>query len=386
MNLRAEINQPKLWIDIKVQTPEGVTLQELSEEGHSWVRNFYMLYSMLMLDTKGEGGGFYLQQTNGNTMLGIDNTYSGYTSQGYYGYWHGVGGAGIVLGTSNEPFHIADYSLYGGIGHGNGAGQLYRQSISRSIIYNNVNESIQTKFIRVFNNNSNGTIVIREVGLYGIFETTTLLMARDVLSVPITVPHGTLITVTYTLTTTSLSYLRPLPAIGTKGMGGYYAGQIWGSASVHKKYGFIVAPIAGEGTASCQTSAVATGITNDYTGIDNTQSYLAMGASSPMGVFCNNIRNASPAVGGYSDWYIPSYAEMQYFFPRVRDLLSPVDAFTNTNYLSSTENGSTWAISQKGGNPVTSTWTVVLDKTTAYRVRLIRRILVDDFIPDVVTP
>ena len=130
--------------------------------------------------------------------------------------------------------------MYGGIGHGNGAGQLYRQSISRSITYNNANESIQTKFIRVFNNNSNGTIVIREVGLYGIFETTTLLMARDVLSVPITVPHGTLITVTYTLTTPSLSYLRPLPVIGTKGMGGYYAGQIWGSASVHKKYGFIV--------------------------------------------------------------------------------------------------------------------------------------------------
>ena len=94
-------------------------------------------------------------------------------------------------------------------------------------------------------------------------------------------------------------------------------------------------------------------------------------------------RNASPAVGGYSDWYIPSYAEMQYFFPRVRDLLSPVDVFTDTNYLSSTEGN---ANGQKGGNPITSRWVTNLSKTPAYRVRLIRRILVDDFIADVVTP
>lgn len=382
MNLKTEINPPKLWIDIKVQTPEGLILQNLSEEGHSWVRNFYMLYSMLMLDTTG-GGGFYLQQTNGSGTSMIDNTYSGYTSQDEYGYWHGVAGEGIILGTSNEPFHIADYALYGRVGHGNGANQLYRQAISRSITYNNVIESIQTKFIRVFNNNSNGTIMVREVGLYGRFESKVFLMSRDVLSVPITVPHGTLITVTYTLTTPSLSYLRPLPALGTKGMGGYYAGQIWGASSVHKKYGFIVAPIAGEGITACQTSAVTSGYADDYLGIDNTQGHLSMGASSPMGMFCNDIRNASPTVGGYSDWYIPSYIEMQFFFPRVRDLLSPADAFTNTNYLSSTEHNYS---QQKGGNPVTSSWVTSLSKTTAYRVRLIRRILVDDFVADVVEP
>ena len=99
MNLRAEINQPKLWIDIKVQTPEGVTLQELSEEGHSWVRNFYNLYATFMVDSSVLGTGLdVFDDANVKSGSGTPREYAGNTfTTGWHHndhFWVGVDGIG----------------------------------------------------------------------------------------------------------------------------------------------------------------------------------------------------------------------------------------------------------------------------------------------------
>lgn len=392
IKLQTDLNIPSIWIDMTVQEGNGQILQEYSEEGHSWVRNFYTQYSMAMIDL-GSVAEIYLQTTEGSIINHtsyrirsgeIDRTYEYYAGEGIV--------SGIILGTSSTPFHVADYYLYGVINHGNSAGQLYHQAVSRTQSYDPITQNIKTTHRRIFNNNSGGTISVREAGLVFVLNfnesdanRVSVLMSRDVLSIPITVPHGTLLTVTYTLTSPSLT-LRNIP-LGTKGSGGYYAGTMHGSTSAaHKKYGFIVAPITGEVDRACHTTwNASTGITDEYNGYSNTQSWIALGASSPMGVFCDDINNGSPNLGGYTDWYIPSNMEMQVLFPRVRNLMDLADSFTNTDYYSSTDYSFSGTY-QKGGNPVTSSWSNLYSKATVRKVRLIRRILVDEFIPDVVTP
>ena len=48
---------PKIWIDMEVKNSNGEIIQKTSEEGHSWVRNFYNLYATFMVDSSVLGTG-----------------------------------------------------------------------------------------------------------------------------------------------------------------------------------------------------------------------------------------------------------------------------------------------------------------------------------------
>ena len=85
--------KPKIWIDMKVHTPSGIVLQETSEEGHSWVRNFYNLYATFMVDSSVLGTGLDIfNHANTKSGSGTPREYAGNTSTGSssnYHFWRG---------------------------------------------------------------------------------------------------------------------------------------------------------------------------------------------------------------------------------------------------------------------------------------------------------
>ena len=52
---------------------------------------------------------------------------------------------------------------------------------------------------KIFNNNSGAEITVSEVGLAGYESGQSMLMCRDVLASPVTVPNAGQLTVTYTI-------------------------------------------------------------------------------------------------------------------------------------------------------------------------------------------
>jgi hypothetical protein len=114
----------------------------------------------------------------------------------------GVGDYGLVVGSSDNPNAVNTYTMGAIISHGNATNQLY---YGATTIENPQNPSGTNywifRIIRVFTNNSGGSITVKEIGL--IVKTLDsgtyiryFLIARDVIS-PVTVPAGATLTVRY---------------------------------------------------------------------------------------------------------------------------------------------------------------------------------------------
>lgn len=385
--------KPKIWIDMKVHTPSGVILKETSEEGHSWVRNFYNLYATFMVDSPILGTGLDIfDYANTKSDSGTPREYAGNTSGNSYHFLReadGLGdGNGIRLGISNEPFDIDDFRMLGGIQHGNGAGQLYHYAMpARTTSFDRNKWQLSVTFKRTFSNNSGDTIVIRETGMYskGSYpSSTTVLMLRDILATPVSVPHGALITCTYTLTSPEfLEVLKELLYnIGDAGSGGYFFARPSGLRT-HPKYVLILAPVNGGLSTALKWSSNtsnAIGATDEYYGYDNTQKLIAQGATSPIGQFVANA-NANK-LGGYDDWYIPA----RYEYHGIATSFNPVapageETPTGISLWSSTEYSANSAyrfdVDTNSGSTSSN------KNSNTYQVRLVRRILHRSFIPKI---
>ncbi len=291
------------------------------------------------------------------------------------------------MGTSDEPFHIDDYKLISPIATGNASGQLYYQACSCNTTFDPSDKTLQTTVRRVFNNNSGAAIIVAEAGLVAYYNIRTgsgttglyLLMSRDVLETPVTVPHGGLLTVTYTLISPDLSGLDyAVPEIGTPGSGGIFIGQYLSGPDTHLKYGLILSPIVGGQSAAIKwhNSLTTIGSTAAYYGGDNTNKLIAESDNCPPGVFCAAANAA--ALGGYSDWYIPAYYESSTIY-NAQSAISAGEQCSNEYYWTSTESASYHAYTR---NPKTNASSSSTKNTATLKVRLVRRILVADFIPD----
>jgi hypothetical protein len=107
---------------------------------------------------------------------------------------------GIQVGTVDTQVTRDDYRLASKIAHGSASGQLAYGAMTIEAV-NGTPPASRFRVIRVFSNNTDSTITVKEIGLairnlYPL-ATTDFLIARDVLATPQDVPAGATLTVRY---------------------------------------------------------------------------------------------------------------------------------------------------------------------------------------------
>jgi hypothetical protein len=391
MNLnlkKLQEKMPKLHLHLKVEK-DGEVISDSYQIGHSWTRNAYNFYILNMIDgtsipplhVKTADGIYY-----GSTYMTRYNAYAGSVNNISYG---------IQVGSDDTAFNIEDYKLYGLIPTGNTSGTLYAQAqVSPVQSFSGApDNSVNMLYSRVFNNNSGGTIIVKEVGfVYSTGEnsgSSKYLFSRDVLESAVNVLDGAQLTVTVSITTqdlTDLYYIPPEP--WTAGMGGYYLGQITraddSTGGFSFKYAVIVAPKTGgelsaAALSTSQDVSSLASIANSFYGGDQTTALIALGADSPQGIACAAQNTA--VLGGYSDWYIPSYYELELFYTN-RAYIPSGQEFSNEQYWTSTYSGWEAPKSMDAGNPTTGVLTPYEYANSTYKTRLVRRILLANWLAD----
>ncbi len=119
------------------------------------------------------------------TVMDITNTNRSYAQNTAFYFAAGPGGnsqpnvtnnsypqtvgqnVGIVIGTDNTAVSMTDYALHAKIQHGSGAGQLYHHGVVFDPLFiNYTNNTVSFNIIRLFENLSTGSVVIKEMGIY----------------------------------------------------------------------------------------------------------------------------------------------------------------------------------------------------------------------------
>lgn len=354
---------PDLHIGVRLQDATGAVLQERTEQGHSWTRNAWNLFNSWMMDAPANAAAFSTGDTsfrrgylglrsigsaiNGTTADILAYRVSGYSGGGLQAALAAV--TGVVLGTSTEAFSGEDFCLWGAIASGTAAGQLsYLAQATPVTTFDSASSTYTCTYTRVFNNNSASAITVNEVGLLA--GTAGYLLSRDVLASPVSVPVGGQLTITVTITTTSFAALEatcaayPVAAGASYG-GGTFIGYVggWANSSTnggitngHTKYALILSPKAGGELAARQyynSGGSFTVSPNDlYYGKNNSDALVAAGALSSLGQHCSAQNTA--ALGGFSDWYVPSHTELTAISQRFASIPS-AEQPSNANYWSS---------------------------------------------------
>jgi hypothetical protein len=380
------LSMPTLHIHTRVEK-NGIILSEKHQIGHSWVRNAYNAYNLMMLDSVPTTY-LYFRDTAG--LFGSSSypfqRYFVYNANGYYST-ENAENFGVVVGTGTTAFDLDDFRLDAVITHGNTTGKLYYQAQVAPVTTYSGDPDFTQNILhkRVFNNNSGGTITVNEVGLvfltYG--SAHKVMMSRDVLDTPAVVLNGAQLTVTISITTKDFATTDPaIPALGTLGSGGIYIGQFdytvaQQTPGSHRRYGLILAPITGgeSTTLAWRSTPTATNCQDMYYGQANTTIMEALGAASPAGAFCTAENTA--VLGGFSDWYIPTYYEMGILYTN-RAYIPGGQELSNANYWTSYCGNN---INASAYNPTTNAYATQA-QNTANKVRLIRRFLIADWVAD----
>jgi hypothetical protein len=197
---------PKAVIEYEIRDKNGKLLSKGKLPAKSWVGNVIgILSGMISLWSGGSGGSYFTSRSDLVDTSGAARpfTLGSYTSSVTLGGCAPAGEAtaGIVLGTSDTPVTLSQYNLQAPISHGTGSGQLsYGATTVESLVKNT---TWYFRVIRTFTNNSGASITVKEMGLIvrlgygaGSFYFNAML-ARDVLSTPVTIPNGSTLTVRY---------------------------------------------------------------------------------------------------------------------------------------------------------------------------------------------
>ena len=378
------LSMPTLHIHTRVEKG-GIILSDTHQVGHSWVRNAYNAYNLMMLDSLSTTY-LFVRQTDGS-FLSSSSCFCRHSTFAGYGYYNNAASAsfGVVVGTGTTAFDLDDYRLDAIVSHGNSSGQLYYQAQAAPVTTYSGDPDFTENILhkRVFNNNSGATITVNEVGLvfftYGTWY--NVMMSRDVLDTPAVVLNGAQLTVTVSITTKDFATTDPgIPVLGTLGSGGIYIGQFdytvaQQTPGSHRRYGLILSPITGgeSTTLAWRSTPTATNCQAMYYGQANTTIMEALGAASPAGAFCTAENTA--VLGGFSDWYIPTYYEMGILYTN-RAYIPGGQELSNANYWTSYCANNTNAAAY---NPTTNTY-ANQTQSTANKVRLIRRFLIADWV------
>lgn len=165
---------PTIFVECKVEPIEGgepILIQK--EKCNSWNRNFYnyLASQMLCLSSATGGTSFANAQLPMKNTAGTIRSSSTVTSNcsaptdtvGAVG----TASQGIVVGTGTGAESFEGYVLGTPIAHGNSATQLSYTAQDATVgSFNDGTNVWSAIMVRVFNNNSGGTIAVSEIGLY----------------------------------------------------------------------------------------------------------------------------------------------------------------------------------------------------------------------------
>jgi len=192
-------NKPNIYLvyKITVKDKDGEVVYSKEKKSESFVANFLTLLHSTLI-----GQWVTVVDINGNEVTSGSITAS--YSVGGVGYSkcatnpgrlllnapEGDSSYGIVVGTGETPVSPNDYKLENQIPHGSADGQLYYYSSSVGNV--SIKESqIRQTVSRVFENKGSVDVVIKEIGLVAkIHNGSCILIVRDVLSEPVTVPNS----------------------------------------------------------------------------------------------------------------------------------------------------------------------------------------------------
>lgn len=208
---------PEIHIGLKVMDRNGVLVFDDKQRGHSWTRNYHNIKFAFEAWASGTSTSFGAGHLSGKNTSGTVRGGATYvltpTQVGAGGYAAAGGGVvntgnnvdyGILVGTSDSAFSVEHNAMQALIAHGNAPGQLFYQAMAEGVkSYNSELKTWKQTHKRVFNNNSGGSITVKEVGLVfnlWLFAYSNLegfLVERSVLDPTVPVANGAQLTVTY---------------------------------------------------------------------------------------------------------------------------------------------------------------------------------------------
>jgi hypothetical protein len=194
-----------LWYEVILRDRDGKVVKRFKRKSESWLVGFIRLLRALIMQRYGSG----ISTTPITTEDGASNSFpatsSPATMSTAYPCCNGDSGdvsQGIAVGTSDIANSLTTYALGSKITHGTGSGQLLYNAMTFEDVSNPSGNILQFRMTRVFTNNSGADITVKEFGLLTKLinssnQTKTILIARDVLSSPITIPDGYSLTLRY---------------------------------------------------------------------------------------------------------------------------------------------------------------------------------------------
>lgn len=190
-------------------TKNGIVIDKRPRQrSHTFKRNaFNWMFSQLASHPYPDTGNFgasYVsyKDTAGNIRSNVTYAIGGDTTidslgSGYRGNL-GVAYHGIVVGTGVGAESFDGFALTTRVEHGNGEGQLHHPaSPLPAVEWDNDGKVMTATHIRYFNNNSGGSIVITEIGIYADLNTYKCMITRDLLGASITMVDASQLKVTY---------------------------------------------------------------------------------------------------------------------------------------------------------------------------------------------
>lgn len=201
------ISIPKIFIGFQVHDKGKLVFDNL-QEGHSWTRNYWnIMFGNTAAATGGGtatfGAGYMAVKITGGSQTIANASYSASSEQNGFYCSGAVSTYGIVVGTGDTAFSVEDYDLAAQISTGTGTGQLVYSAMSRPVA-SYASTTWTSTIVRVFNNNSGGSITIKETGMIWngkCFDNVArnYLCERSVLDPTVAVANGAQLTVTYTV-------------------------------------------------------------------------------------------------------------------------------------------------------------------------------------------
>jgi uncharacterized protein with NRDE domain len=153
------------------------------------------------------------------------------------------------------------------------------------------------------------------------------------------------------------SFVIPLPAIGAAFGGGFFAGQISTAGNSIADYNLVIGPVASAQNTNIKFKTSRTDDPGATSVIDGPANSTAMNdASHPAAQFCKAV-----TTGGNSDWYMPAKNELEVCYYNLKPT-------TNTNDTSSGINANAVparASNYTAGNPAQTSAAIFVTSTGA---------------------